>query len=109
MRGRRILKKGKGGDGKKTFELTKLHDAPHEEMNKHNETLRVEDLALQFAEHIEIVQNHDCTKCTVAKIIEFKALVNEIYGPGVFAKSVGEDISIVIAMLEANKKAYRNP
>lgn len=40
------------------------------------------------------------TKCPVVEILDFKSIVDEIYGPRVFEKTVGEDIAMVEALIE---------
>lgn len=44
------------------------------------------------------------SKCTVEEILDFKDMVDEIYGTGVIEKTVREDISRVAAMFEAKVK-----
>lgn len=42
----------------------------------------------------------DFKKCTVEEIMEFKSLVDEVYGPEVFYKTVGEDLAKLSDMFE---------
>lgn len=50
------------------------------------------------------LKKENFSRCTIAEILDFKLMVEEIYGLGVFEKTVGEDIAILTNLIKAKKK-----
>lgn len=49
-------------------------------------------------------ETKDFNKCMVAELLDFKIMVEETYGPGVFEKTVGEDIVDMVTLFELKNK-----
>lgn len=86
---------------KKSVFLRNKNSNPQSSCNQVEEVLVGKDkIVKKFDEG-----KHDYEELIVAEILDFKSLVDEIYGLGVFDKIVGGDIASVVALIEKMKEA----